>query len=132
MGFWKRVFRDHYANLMTKWPCFLAIMLVFFGLVTAGILGCMNIPVGLNEQVSMETESDLFNYFTSYKKYIEIGPPAYLILENFDYQNPEHLEKIDELANGLSRLSMVQPPLYSWIGVFNNFIQPSAAWEQAC
>ena len=56
------------------------------------------------------------------KKYIEIGPPAYLILQNFDYLNPDHLEKIDELANGLSRLSMVQPPLYSWIGVFNNFI----------
>lgn len=66
-------------------------MLVFMGLVTAGILGCMNIPVGLNEQVSMETESDLFNYFTFMKKYIEIGPPAYLILQNFDYQNPDHL-----------------------------------------
>lgn len=47
------MFRDHYANLMTKWPCFLVIMLLFLGLVTAGILGCMSIPVGLNEQVSM-------------------------------------------------------------------------------
>lgn len=27
---------------------------------------------------------------------------------------------------------MVQPPLYSWIGVFNNFIQPGAAWNEAC
>lgn len=29
--------------------------------------------------------SDLFNYMTLEKKYIEIGPIAYLILENFDY-----------------------------------------------
>lgn len=35
----------------------------------------------------MEVNSDLYNYFTFEKKYIEIGPPAYIILNNFDYQN---------------------------------------------
>ena len=131
-GFWKKVFRDHYSTLLMKWPCFIAIILVFSGLVTAGILGCLHVPVGLNVQVSMETDSDLYNYFTFEKKYIEVGPPAYVVLQNFDYQNDEHLKTIDELANGLSRLDMVQAPLYSWIGVFNNFAEPSAAWNEAC
>jgi Niemann-Pick C1 protein len=35
----------------------------------------------------MEVGSDLFNYFTYEKKYIEIGPPAYIVLNNFDYKN---------------------------------------------
>ena len=33
----------------------------------------------------MEIDSDLFNYFTYEKKYIEIGPPAYIVLNNFDF-----------------------------------------------
>lgn len=107
-------------------------MVVFLGLLAASILGLFFIPVGLNEQVSMETNSDLFNYFTYEKKYIEIGPPAYIILENFNYSNPDHIEIIDEMSNGLSRLEMVQPPVYSWIGVFNHFRNPKEAWNVAC
>lgn len=30
---------------------------------------------------------DLYNYFTYEKKYIEVGPPAYLVLKNFNYQD---------------------------------------------
>ena len=96
------------------------------------VLGVLNIPVGLNEQVSMETESNLFNYFTYEKKLINIGPPAYIVLKNFDYLNQDHLKVIDDMSNELSRLDMVQPPVYSWIGVFNHFTDQNAAWNEAC
>jgi len=108
------------------------VVFVFLGLVTASTFGTLNIPVGLNEQVSMETESDLFNYFTYEKKYIEVGPPAYIVLENFDYDNPDHIKVIDDMSNALSRLNTVQPPVYSWIGVFNHFRDPKEAWNMAC
>ena len=52
------------------------------------MVGIVFIPVGLNEQVSMQVDSDLYNYFTYEKKYIEVGPPVYVVLNNFDYQNP--------------------------------------------
>jgi len=51
----------------------------------------MNVPVGLNEQVSMEVDSDLYNYFTYEKKYIEIGPPSYIVLSGFDFRKQEHM-----------------------------------------
>jgi len=108
------------------------VVLLFFGLLAAATLGIFKIPVGLNEQVSMETESDLFNYFTYEKKYIEVGPPAYIVLENFDYDNPDHIKVIEDMSSGLSRLVMVHPPVYSWIGVFNHFRDPKEAWNVAC
>jgi Niemann-Pick C1 protein len=36
------------------------------------------------------------------------------------------------MSNGLSRLSMVQPPVYSWIGVFNHFRNQKEAWNIDC
>lgn len=123
-GFWKRTFAKKYAPLIANPICLVVILLFFGGLITLSVMGIFKIPVGLNEQISMETESDLFNYFTYEKKFIEVGPPAYIVLENFDYLNPDHIKVIDDMSNGLSRLEMVQPPVYSWIGVFNHFRNP--------
>ena len=47
----------------------------------------------------MEVDSDLFDYFTYENKYIEIGPPAYIVLNNFDFQNKTHLDTIITLNN---------------------------------
>lgn len=47
----------------------------------------------------MEIGSDLFDYFTYEKKYIEVGPPVYLVFNNFDYQNPNHTKLIKILNN---------------------------------
>ena len=62
----------------------ISIVLLLVGL---GVAGLILTPVGLSEQVSMEVGSDLYNYFTSEKQFIEVGPPAYLVLNNFDYTN---------------------------------------------
>lgn len=74
----------------------MVVSLVLTGLAIAGM---MQVPVGLNEQVSMEVGSDLYNYFTYEKKYIEVGPPAYLVLNNFDFQNNTQKELIKNLTN---------------------------------
>ena len=92
----------------------------------------MLIPVGLSEQVSMEVDSDLFNYFTYEKKYIEVGPPVYLVFNNFDYQDPNQTEKIKTLTNEIPKLEFIQPPVYSWFASFNNFITQDQTWTDAC
>lgn len=103
-GIWKRFFAEKYTPFLANKICFGVVLLLFFGMLTASTIGLMKIPVGLNEQVSMETDGDLYNYFTFEKKYIEVGPPAYIVLENFDYDNPDHVKIIDDMSNGLSRL----------------------------
>ena len=68
-------------------------------LLALAVFGSIYVPVGLNAQVSMEVDSDLFDYFTYENKYIEIGPPAYIVLNNFDFQNKTHLDTIITLNN---------------------------------
>lgn len=96
------------------------------------VTGLFFVPVGLNEQVSMEVNSNLFDYFTYLKKYIEIGPPVYIVLNNFDYENSTQIENIATLNNEISKLEYIQPPVFSWFASFNNFRQQSAQWSQAC
>jgi len=44
--------------------------------------------------VGLVSDSDLFNYFTYEKRLIEIGPPAYLVLDGFDYNDEMDLRTI--------------------------------------
>jgi Niemann-Pick C1 protein len=84
---WKKIFGGPYYQMIRKKSCgffVLGISVILFGL---AIVGLFNIPVGLSEQVSMTVDSDLYNYFTYEKKYIEVGPPAYIVLNNFDYND---------------------------------------------
>jgi Niemann-Pick C1 protein len=85
-NFWKRIFREKYNNLLQKNACQFATIAISVMLLALAIVGSFYVPVGLNEQVSMEVDSDLFHYFTQYKKYIETGPPAYIVFNNFDYE----------------------------------------------
>lgn len=50
----------------------------------------------------MVSDSDLFNYFTNEKLYIEVGPPAYLVLKGMDYEDAQDLELVSRLSNALS------------------------------
>lgn len=93
-NFWKKHFGTSYYNLLTSKPCQWAVLAIGFLLLALAIVGLFFVPVGLNEQVSMEIGSDLYDYFTYEKKYIEIGPPAYIVLNNFDFRNDTHIDKI--------------------------------------
>jgi Niemann-Pick C1 protein len=98
-NFWKSKFGGGYYRAIRSFPCTIIVGIVSLGLLGLAVAGILNVPVGLNEQVSMEVNSDLFNYFTYQKKYIEVGPPAYLVFNNFDYRNETHKEYISTLNN---------------------------------
>lgn len=118
--------------MLRKRGCGFVVLGVTVVLLGLAVVGVLNVPVGLNEQVSMEVNSDLFNYFTFEKKYIEVGPPAYLVFNNFDYRNDNHSALIKELTNEISKLKYIQPPVYSWFATFNNFVSQGQSWTEAC
>lgn len=98
-NFWRNLFGGGYNKLLQKNSCQWSVIAISTLLLGLAVVGSMYVPVGLNEQVSMEVDSDLFDYFTYEKKYIEIGPPAYIVLNNFDFQNKTHLDTIITLNN---------------------------------
>lgn len=68
-------------------------------------MGCANLELGLDPQVSMITNSDLDRYMDAYNKYVQIGPPAYLVLENINYTDPDDITVVNNLSNQLSMLN---------------------------
>jgi predicted RND superfamily exporter protein len=91
-NFWKNAFGGGYNKVLQKGPCQWIVIAFSVLLLALAVFGSIYVPVGLNAQVSMEVDSDLFDYFTYENRYIEIGPPAYIVLNNFDFQNKTHLE----------------------------------------
>jgi Niemann-Pick C1 protein len=100
---------------------------VFLSLFAISCIGVWKLQNGLEEQVSMVSGGDLDNYFTYEKKYIEIGPPAYVVLKGLDYSDPTDVAFVEHLSNSLSHLNVtVQPPIFSWVSGFNLFLNDNA------
>lgn len=76
--------------------------------------------------------SDLFNYFTYEKKFIEIGPPAYIVLNNYNFTDPQTIQSIDNLTNEVSKLKYIDSPVYLWFASFQNFLKTDATWSDVC
>jgi hypothetical protein len=62
--FWKKRFGGGYYRVLKSKPCGFAVLAITLALLGLAIVGLGNIPVGLNEQVSMTVDSDLYDYFT--------------------------------------------------------------------
>lgn len=69
-NFWRNKFGGAYYRVLLKDGCQWSVMGIAVVLLGVAVAGLVNVPVGLNEQVSMEVNSDLFDYFTYMKKYI--------------------------------------------------------------
>ena len=89
------------------------------------IRALFDFPLGLNQQTTVTQGGDLFNYFKTQEKYVDIGSPAYIILYNIDYNNKGNLDLIDEMSDEIASLSSVQPPVYSWYKDFTKFMNQS-------
>ncbi len=114
----RKVFEDRiFPFLESRASSFIIFPLVLV-ILAASVVGGVRLAPGLNEQVSMQYGSDLYNYFTAYKQQIEVGPPAYVVMTGFDFTDEGDKQRIKAISDGLSSLETVQPPVYSWIGVF--------------
>ena len=96
-------------------------------------MSCNKIVLGLNQNVSLVAGSDLYDYFETLYVYGEAGPPAYLVFKNVNYTNPENLVQMNAIAAELATLNdTVMAPVYSWVGGFQNFINPTGVWADTC
>ncbi|EGR30695.1 niemann pick type c1, putative [Ichthyophthirius multifiliis] len=131
--FVKQMISKYYIPVLKNQMFHVFNLLLFIVLIVIGILGCLQLDTGLNQQVSLVSGSDLNNYFDKYNQYIEIGPLAYLVLQNIDYKNQNDIDVINQISNALSLLQeTVQPPVFSWIATFNQFRNPKQMWATDC
>lgn len=58
---------------------------MFIGFLLLSCVACYKLDLGLEQQVSLIDNSDVYNYFTDQFKYGEAGPPAYIVMESMNY-----------------------------------------------
>ena len=77
--------------VLFHWLTKIAVCLITVCLIIIGAMSCEKLVLGLNQNVSLVKDSDLYDYFETLYVYGEAGPPAYLVFKNVNYTNPENL-----------------------------------------
>jgi len=102
-------------------------------LIVIGAFACKKLLLGLNQNVSLVQNSDIYDYFETLYDYGEAGPPAYLVFKNVDYTDETNLDQMNLIAAQLATLNdTVLAPVYSWTTPFQNFITPGGVWSEVC
>ena len=117
-------FALRYYDFLVKTPVIIIVLLIYVGMTAVSVYAVFDFPLGLNQQTTVTQDGDLFNYFKTQEKYVDVGSPGYLVFYNIDYNNKDNLDLIDEMSDHLSTLSTVQPPVYSWYKDFQKFMDP--------
>lgn len=112
-----------YMKILYTKPFIIISLIIYLFLIVMSILACIFLPLGLDQRVSVIEGSKIYEYFNSQAEFIDVGPPAYLVFDNIDYNNKENLELMDQINNNIARLSTVVPPVFSWYKDFSTFIE---------
>lgn len=116
---------DKYYNCILSTPCLVITIVIYIIITVISIAALFSFPLGLNQQTTVTQNSDLFDYFKTQEKYVDIGSPAYIVLYNIDYNNKENLKLIDEMSDYIASLDTVKSPVYSWQKDFYKFMYHS-------
>ena len=113
-----------YYEFLMKTPVVCTVLVIYIGMTVFSVYSIFNFPLGLNQQTTVTQNGDLFNYFKTQEKYVDVGSPGYLVFYNIYYNNTQNLALIEKMSDHLSTLSTVQPPVYSWYKDFQKFMDP--------
>ena len=93
-----KLFKYFYAPfLMKKWvrP---AVVVIFFGWICFSLSTVNKIGIGLDQELSMPDDSFVLKYFQHLNKYLSVGPPMYIVVNNtglkLDFSNVELQKQI--------------------------------------
>lgn len=65
---------------------------ITFLLIVIGVLSSFKMLRGLNQNVSLVSGSDIYDYFETLYTYGAAGPPAYVVFNNVNYTNQDNLK----------------------------------------
>lgn len=110
-GFFKKIWKP----LILSKPCKFFTFVIMLGLFGLFFFAVYDLPLGLEQQLPVLKDGNLYNYFGDLKEYIEIGPIGSLIIENADYSDFRTRQILDGLVDMLSKKpDLTVPPFRVW------------------
>ena len=121
--FIRRLFNEYYVPWVFKTPTKVLALLTTLGLIVVGCFSTIKLSRGLNQNVTLVSGSDIYDYFDTLQMYGDAGPPGYEVFNNVDYQNQTNLEQMESIDAELAALNnTILSPIYSWVTPFKNFL----------
>ena len=101
-----------------------------------------HVKIGLDQKLSMPTDSYVLHYFEDIEKYLAVGPPVYFVVRSgFDYSDPVKANKIcslpgcddDSLMERISgaarrpHRTFIARPAMSWVDDYIEWLSPETS-----
>lgn len=129
-GFLFNVFNDYYAPFLMDFKVRPIVMVVFLGWLLVSAAYLPKVKTGLDQKLSMPTDSYVLDYFEALEKYLSVGVPVYFVVksgQNYSFIENQNVIcassgcNSDSLLNQIS-IATLQPeytklaiPSNSWI-----------------
>ncbi|KAI0129523.1 sterol-sensing domain of SREBP cleavage-activation-domain-containing protein [Xylariales sp. AK1849] len=131
--------RKHYAPALLGRKVKVLVIVIFTGLLAAGIALIPKVKLGLDQRVALPDDSYLIDYFNDMYRYLDTGPPVYFVTKGLNATQRPHQREIcsrftscEELSltNVLEQerkrpeVSFISTPTASWIDDFFLWLNP--------
>ena len=139
-GSLQKFIRKTYAPALLRRGVKAAVLVVFLGLLTAGIALIPEIELGLDQRIAIPSDSYLIPYFNDLYAYFDTGPPVYFVTRELNVTQRTHQQELCarfttcntlSLANILEQerkrpqVSFIADPAANWIDDFFLWLDPS-------
>lgn len=74
-------------------------------LIIIGACSCTKLLRGLNQNISLVSGSDIFDYFETLYSYGNAGPPGYVVFNHVNYTDTDNINQLELIDSSLAALS---------------------------
>ncbi|KAJ5758509.1 Patched [Penicillium odoratum] len=71
-----------------------AVVIIFLGLLTAGLALIPKVPIGLDQRIALPSDSYLISYFNDLDAYFRTGPPVYFVTRGVNVTERSHQQQL--------------------------------------
>lgn len=138
-------FKNYYSPYIlerTRRPKILTLFVIFLG-VSLGVVPYLKL--GLDQRLALPSNSYLVDYFDSVYDHLNVGPPMFLVIRNFDVSERANQKKLCGKFSGCEKFSLaniveqeykrrnvssIAEPMTNWLDDFFSWLNPTL--DQCC
>lgn len=135
----QKLIRKIYAPYLLNRRVKVVVVIVFLGILTAGLALVPEVALGLDQRIALPSDSYLIDYFNDLSEYFGAGPPVYFVTRNVNITERQHQQQLCgrfttceeyslpfvlEQESKRSNVSYISGSTASWIDDFFYWLNP--------
>lgn len=135
----QKLIRKIYAPYLLNRRVKVIVIIVFLGILTAGLALIPEVALGLDQRIALPSDSYLIDYFNDLSEYFGTGPPVYFVTRNVNITERQHQQQLCgrfttceeyslpfvlEQESKRSNVSYISGSTASWIDDFFYWLNP--------